>query len=189
MRTIAGTILLAGLVFGTLLGSCPAQADPPSVSKKQAKVMSRLGISWTLYYVVNPLFALKRDFKEPHQGWGLLPGHPVQDNAIPTGWIVWVEKDSPLYKAGFRTGDVLTGVGKKEYLPMDEDLSDLLESNMAKEGQLLLKIRHFRDGFWRKEKPCAEKDRRPIGDQLRHPRPQPPEEPWYNDREVILLRC
>jgi hypothetical protein len=59
------------------------------------------------------------------------------------GWVIRVEPETLLYNAGFRTDDVIIGVGKTKSLVARDDPARLIESGIAADGRVVLRIRHF----------------------------------------------
>ena len=64
---------------------------------------------------------------------------------LPTGWMISVNPESPLYKAGLRSGDILTAVGGREIIGIDKEPAELIQTTLAREGQISLRIAHFQN--------------------------------------------
>jgi hypothetical protein len=160
MRKIIGAVMFVVLSSGGMFGTGPSLAESDSAKPSQEPVTKRLGISWTLgIFRLNlycpgdnesktDLTAAKAVFTRDDQPrLDLTPGKPAMESVLPNGWMIWVEEGGVLYRAGFRTGDVITVIGGKEYQVFD-DFAQLLESALQKDGHVLLRIRHFREGYW-----------------------------------------
>lgn len=154
----------------SVFGATPAVGAPPDLARQ-------LGVSHEIFIVNLPILYLHSGGSDsPPSGICLLPGHAEKPELLPGGWLIWVEKDSVLYKAGLRTGDVVTNVGSSEIFRMDQELPDLLKKNAVK-GKVQLQVRHFRAGFWRKKPVVNRRGIIPKDEESKRP-------PWYKDRTV-----
>lgn len=175
---------LALVALTTFFAPVTSQEAAPG---KQARtpVLRRLGINGTL-----AIAKIKTPLRlTPEEGPGLLgnilPGQPSRGDLLPAGWMIWVERDSPLYQGGFRTGDVITAIGAKQHLQPDEDVSCLLEAALAKGSAVPVRIRHFNQSFWK------QRIERAKGGAPTPPAPTRGKDldpnSLYRDREVVLL--
>lgn len=114
------------------------------------------------------------------------PGAPARPDFLTEGFMVKVKNDSPLYKAGIRTGDILTFIEEKWAARIECDkLDKILEGGLKGNGFAVLQFRHFEPDFWTTtvllgEDPLARMSREQSENRRRS-------QPWLIDKEVIII--
>jgi hypothetical protein len=183
MRLIVAVGLLVTALMPRSLSGRPPGTSPP-ISEQE---VNRLGITGTTYFVTTPI-----PFPAESRGRGtakgnhltdrlvevLWPGWPARMDLLPTGWIIWVKEGSPLYKAGIRTGDVITRIGAKRSLTIEDEIGPLLTKNLSTKECVVVGIRHFREGFWTTKR-C--KGKKQPGNTVTSSSAS-----WYQDHEILL---
>jgi len=167
LSTVMGLAVLATLCWTT-----PVGAAPPDVA-------TQLGVSYELQ--ITRIHTPFKDWpgSDNQLSWiNFMPAYPARATLIPRGRMIWVDEGSVLYKAGLRTGDVITAVGSDEVLKVGQELAEVLNKNEVK-GKVQLRVRHFREGYWVKERPAAPQGILSDVDESKMP-------PGYEDREISV---
>ena len=175
-QCVAAGLAFALALFAVSQGFADHEGKPTSKDR-----LSQLGITDTLLncnIIVPYKLPEGEEVKEPAPGPMLKPflrGKPIS-LTFPDGFLLRIREGSPLHKAGFRTGDVLTRVDKLVTSIMAEDLKDYVTKRLNEKRPINFVIFHFDERFWH---PDQDNDDRTSGKAL--------EPPWGSHKEILLL--
>ncbi len=157
------SLRLAAACLASCLAACasefPVRHAPGPMSATggsgggRAQLLSALGISRLMYVtsIPSPRLGTTDSPEEGAQYYAKQPSRGMTYSlSYPPGTHGYRLElsDGPLMEAGFRTGDVLTGVDDASAVAIQGELEECVERGFAQRGFVVLRIQHFTDEYW-----------------------------------------